>query len=940
MLKNILCIGLMVTISISSQAQKKVLSTDNFASWKHIENRQISNNGNFVSYEWNAQKGDGVLIIYDHTANKNDSIALGYDAQFSPNSDFIALKLKITEDSIRKLKLAKTKKEKMPKDSLLILNLNDKSRQAYPNLSSFQLAEEKSSWLAFLYEYIEPKANTLVNDSISNDSSTVAPQKKTKANKKAKIKDRKDLMVINPVSNQSFTFNRVEEYTLAKEGKTLAMLSKINDTAKVYALITFNTELLKTDTLIQDSMAFKKLTLDKAGQQLAFLASADTTKEKVYALYYCFLNKTAPTVIIDTLTPGMVKNWSPSENGSLYFSDDASKLFLGTAAKPKISKKDSVLAEEIPKLDVWSWMDKEIQPMQLKKLNKEKKRTYTGVYRIKEKKFLQLADTTIQSVRLINKNNGEWALGSNDLPYQRASSWSGKWLDDYYLINLKNGEKNAILSGKSQAHLSPNGNYTLWYELSDSSYYAVINKSGKQIALTKHLPVAFYNEQNDVPNDPYPYGIMGWAANDAYVFIYDRYDIWKIDPCGKQNAVNITQNWGRKNKCQLRYKKLESDEVFIPMHKAIILELFNESNNKAGYYQCDLNQAQYPEKLIDGDFMLGNLQKAKEANRVLWSTQTVSEFPEIKYSGLDFKDEIILSESNPQQKDFNWATTEIVSWVSFANDTLKGILYKPENFDVNKKYPMVVYFYERSSEDIHRHYIPSPSRSIINKTFYASNGYLVFVPDIVYSTGNPGQNAYDAIVSGVNFLTNKYAFINAQKIGLQGQSWGGYQTSYLITQTNMFAAAMAGAPVSNMTSAYGGIRWGNGMSRMFQYEHTQSRIGGTLWEKPLQYIENSPVFYAPKVNTPLLIMHNDNDGAVPWYQGIEYFMALRRLDKPVWLLNYNDMDHNLESKYWANRMDLSKRMMQFFNHYLKDEPAPEWIIKGLPAIKKGDELGY
>jgi len=281
-----------------------------------------------------------------------------------------------------------------------------------------------------------------------------------------------------------------------------------------------------------------------------------------------------------------------------------------------------------------------------------------------------------------------------------------------------------------------------------------------------------------------------------------------------------------------------------------------------------------------------------------------------------------------------------VEWTSFSGEKLKGLLYKPENLDPNHKYPMVVYFYERNSELLNRHQHPSPSHSTINKTFYNSNGYLVFVPDITYRDGYPGQSAYNAIVSGTQHLINKYPFVDEKHIGLQGQSWGGYQTAYLITQTDMFAAGMAGAPVSNMTSAYGGIRWETGISRMSQYEHTQSRIGGTLWEKPLHYIENSPLFYAPKVNTPLLMMHNDNDGAVPWYQGIEYFVALRRLDKPVWMLTYNDEPHNLKTTSWANRVDLSTRMFQFFNHYLKGKPMPEWMEKGVPAIEKGKNLGY
>ncbi|MFH2095158.1 MAG: prolyl oligopeptidase family serine peptidase, partial [Bacteroidota bacterium] len=216
-------------------------------------------------------------------------------------------------------------------------------------------------------------------------------------------------------------------------------------------------------------------------------------------------------------------------------------------------------------------------------------------------------------------------------------------------------------------------------------------------------------------------------------------------------------------------------------------------------------------------------------------------------------------------------------------------------------------------------------------------GYVIFIPDIHYGTGTPGKDASDAIISGTDYILSK-GFVDENRIGLQGQSWGGYQVAWLITQTNKYAAAMAGAPVSNMISAYGGIRWESGISRQFQYEVAQSRIGASLWEKPDLYLENSPVFFADRVNTPLLIMHNDNDGAVPWYQGIEYFTALKRLQKPVWMLTYNDEDHNLKNR--PNCMDLSIRMAQFFDHYLKDAPAPVWMVNGIPAVKKGKENGY
>jgi dipeptidyl aminopeptidase/acylaminoacyl peptidase len=385
---------------------------------------------------------------------------------------------------------------------------------------------------------------------------------------------------------------------------------------------------------------------------------------------------------------------------------------------------------------------------------------------------------------------------------------------------------------------------------------------------------------------------------------------------------------------------LDSELQYIPSNQPLLLSAFDERTMSQGFFSTDFSAVKDPELLVMDKFYFANIKKAKEADKILWSKQNVSVFPDLWTSDLKFENTRKMSEANAQQKDFIWPKVIMVDWNSFSGEELKGLLYLPENLDPNKKYPVIVYFYEKNSELIYRHQQPSPSHSTINKTLYCSNGYLVFIPDITYKTGYPGQSAYNAIVSGTQYLINNFPFVDKERIGLQGQSWGGYQTAYLITQTDMYAAAMAGAPVSNMTSAYGGIRWESGVSRMFQYEHQQSRIGGSLWDKPLHYIENSPLFYAPKVNTPLLMMHNDNDGAVPWYQGIEFFVALRRLNKPVWMLTYNDEPHNLKTTSWANRVDLSTRMFQFFNHYLKGKPMPAWMEKGVPAIEKGKNPGY
>jgi dipeptidyl aminopeptidase/acylaminoacyl peptidase len=249
---------------------------------------------------------------------------------------------------------------------------------------------------------------------------------------------------------------------------------------------------------------------------------------------------------------------------------------------------------------------------------------------------------------------------------------------------------------------------------------------------------------------------------------------------------------------------------------------------------------------------------------------------------------------------------------------------------------MIIYFYERLSDGLRNYIPPTPTPSRLNISFYVSRGYLVFAPDIRYSKGQPAKDAYNYVVSGAKALAAK-PWVDAKHIGIQGQSWGGYQVMTLITQTNMFKAAWAGAPVVNMTSAYGGIRWESGVNRQFQYEKGQSRIGASFWERPDLYMQNSPLFHLQKVNTPVVIMSNDADGAVPWYQGIETFTALRRLGKKVWMLNYNGEAHNLVER--KNRKDIQIRQQQFFDWQLKGAAPPEWITQGVPAVKKGRTLG-
>jgi dipeptidyl aminopeptidase/acylaminoacyl peptidase len=326
----------------------------------------------------------------------------------------------------------------------------------------------------------------------------------------------------------------------------------------------------------------------------------------------------------------------------------------------------------------------------------------------------------------------------------------------------------------------------------------------------------------------------------------------------------------------------------------------------------------------------GNLTRARDAERYMVTRSDYREFPDI-WAGTSLTALTKISNAMPEQDEYARGNVRLHSWISADGDSLAGLLYTPDGFDPSKKYPMVVYFYETHSDGLHG-YVRPAGRNIVNPTVYNSLGYIVFMPDIKYTDGFPGPSAYKSIVPGVQSLIQA-GFVDKDAIGIGGQSWGGYQTAYLVTQTNLFKAAVPNATVVNMTSAYGGIRWGTGISRSFQYERGQSRIGGSLWEYPERFIENSPLFFADRIQTPVLFMANDNDGAVPWYQGIEFFVAMRRLGKEAYMVNYNGDEHNPTKR--ANQLDIDRKQLEFFGHHLRGEPKPAWMERGIPFLEKG-----
>ncbi|UCS92881.1 prolyl oligopeptidase family serine peptidase [Echinicola marina] len=934
MTKRITIVFLLFVLAISALAQqKRPLTHDDYDQWEAISSTKITTNGLWVGYEVNPQEGDGRIEVVSHDdPSLVIKVPRGTDFNFSNDGNWAIGKIKAESDTVRFLKLRGKGSKEFPKDSLFILHLETSALEKFPEIKSYQLPRKKAGWMAI---HFYPEKD--IKDSIASDSTEqVKKQKKLKT-------DGTKLVVRNFDGSIVYEFDRVDRYGFSEEGNLLYMVNAKQDTLNNAGISLLNLESGREIVVDSGKTKYANVAFSKDLKKFAFIASSDSAKaEKPYFQLFLFdIKKGTKQEIVNKDTKGILSESRIAENGRLQFSDNSERLFFSLREDYKAyayEEDTTILDEERVALDIWSWGDKDIQPMQLKNKSKEESKAYLAVYELKSAKMLQLADRRLDNINLDSKAKQDKAIITDDHPYRINYSWDIQIGRDIYLVDIKTGTRKLIVENASgYPSLSPEGKYVNWYSYRDSAWLAYDIAENKLINLTDGVQGEFYDQLHDSPSMPGSYGTAGWLENDEAVIVYDQYDIWKIDPKSKQSPVCLTKGLGKRNNIVFRREALDHEKEYIDPKAPFVLSAFNDINKRSGYFLGDIKGNEEPEELIYSDHSYFGLDKAKNTDDIILRRSTFQEYPDVYASNLDRFDLVQLSDANPQQENIKWGTVELTEYMTLKGDSLQGLIYKPENFDTNKQYPMMVYFYERRSNSLHNYIAPAPSASIINISYFVSNGYVVFVPDIKYEIGLPGPSAYDCVVPGVQSVIAK-GYVDPENIAIQGQSWGGYQVAYLITQTDMFKAAGAGAPVANMTSAYGGIRWGSGMSRMFQYEQTQSRIGGTLWEKPMHYVENSPLFYADRVKTPVLIMHNDADGAVPWYQGIEFFMSLKRNRTPAWLLVYNGEDHNLRKR--KNRKDLSIRLSQFFDHYLKGAPAPLWMTEGIPAVEKGKTLKY
>lgn len=932
-MKRTLLLILYLTFCLLASSQtKKSLTIDDLSGWNRITESVISDDGSLCGFVFEPWDGDPVLRLVDNNGSEKASFECASGIKLTSDSRFMIFTIATSKSKIKELKLKKTKNEDMPVNSLGIYDVQKNTTDTVMRLKSYKLPVKWPGWLAY---QCEPAKESRKENSRQAADTTSANKEKPKTESE---ENGYHLFIRNLIEGTTDTIKFVTGYVLADEAPVLLCSTTGDEKSFEPGVMVINLEKNKRSDIFTEKGKFRQLTISKEGKRAAFLVSSDI-KDKTGNTFSLFWWDGSGKALLaaNRGTPGIPEKWIINENARLIFGENSSRLFFGTSPEYKI-KDTTVLDEDRPNVDIWHYAEGKLHTVQVIDKAKDLNKSYLAVFHCDKKKVVQLATPEMPETQLIDKGDSPKVLAWSNLPYQVESMWeSSPERYDFWLVDVITGTAQKLKENyRTRIRPSPAGKYLYWYHNMDSSWYSYEIAGGHEYRLTTPGSLPCHDELNDIPNVAPSYPAPGWFKNDNAFLISDRYDIWSLDPKGANKPVNITIN-GRETRTTYSLIDFDPENEYIDPSVLQYLTAFDEKTKGSSFYSIDMRKKDPPVHLTGGDYRLDRPLKARNSSAIIYSMETFGLFPDYYISDLSFSNSKKLTDANPQQKEFLWGSVELIKWISLDGEEIEGLLYKPEGFDPRVKYPMIVNFYERSSSGLHGHHIPEPGRSTIDYHYYTSNGYLIFNPDVHYKTGYPGQSAYNCVMPGIMSLIQK-GFVDEKRIGAQGHSWGGYQVAYLATRTDLFAAIESGAPVVNMYSAYGGIRWETGLNRSFQYEHQQSRIGATIWEAPHLYWENSPLFSIEKVTTPILIMSNDKDGHVPWWQGIEYFIALRRLGKPAWLLNYNGEPH------WPlkhpNKVDFQKRMSQFFAHYLKGEPMPQWMKEGVPATEKEFTLGY
>ena len=944
--------------------ERQTLTFPDLMKVRQVRSPTISSGGGWVALEAVPDRGDGEVLVYSTDGPTSYSIPMAGGPVISADEAWVAARVEPSFEERETLE-----RSEVPRPGLALLDTGSGALMEWEDVQRFAFSAD-GRWLIRLHHAVDEASEEAEGGQQEEQEGAAQPEeeapeeaRRAEGQESEEPRVREDpgtLMVLRDLSSGEETEIRdVKRFSLHPESPWLAyVVASPGGEGDGLYLHSLEPGSQPASLEAGEFIQVNGLAWWEEGRALAWVSAQEDEEGDTGpgAISY-WDGEAVRAVSLDAALPA---DWEIPLDTRLAWSADGRRLFYGArpteegeeaAAGATETAEATGTTEEVfdpydmeailetREVDVWHTDDPYINPNQKVMWSRLQRRTHTGVYHLDRGSAVQLGDEDL--IIQGYPDNPDRAMATTDLPYRKESTWTGG-AEDLYLVDLESGQRTLVVEGYQgggsaasswigayapSVSLSPEGRFLVWFM--NDHWHLYDAETGDTRNLTRGLDVEFFDVDHDYPSPRGGHGIGGWVEEDAAVLIHDKWDLWRF-PTDGSSPVNLTQGQGMAQEMVLRVLRVDPELDAYPENARIHLSSFDWKDKSFGFFATRARLGGL-ETLLDQEERVRLVQKADNAHRLLFTREKYDEFPDLWVANLAFENPRKVSDVNPGLLDrFAWGTSMLVEWTSDDGVPLQGVVILPGNYQEGRRYPVLTYFYRFFSQRLHEFNQP-----VINHRpsfpIYASDGYLVFLPDVRFEVGRPGLSSLKSVVPGVKKLV-EMGLADPDALGLHGHSWSGYTTSYIVTQTDIFAAAVAGAPVSNMTSAYGGIRWGSGLARQFQYEQTQSRLSGSLWEARPDYIENSPLFYTDKIRTPLVIMHGDEDEAVPWYQSIEFYLALRRTGKEAVFLQYRGEPHHPQK--YANKLDYSLKMKAFFDHYLKGAPAPDWWAEGIPYSGK------
>ena len=894
----------------------RALEISDVADWQRVSGMTLSEDTKWYGYALMPNEGDGQLFLKRREDGKTHEFKVGPGSggiEFSHDGVWAAFRSAALDKDAK----AAARRKEPAASKIILVNLADGEQTEFESIQRFAFSSENPRWLAL--QKRRPKERP------SGDKGWKGT----------------DLLLRDLKSDVMLNFGNVSEFGFNKSGRWLSMtIDAEHQTGNGLVLLDVDASRLKT--LDTDKAEYRSLSWTREGDALTVLkgVKSDDYEKKLYELMgYRDFDGGEPQLlhVVPDEDAGIPESMTISPNRSPQWTDDRSGLVFGIHDAEKKEKKEDDAdksskeagADEEAGVVVWHWQDKRLQSQQQVQEGQDKNFSYLCVRQVGSDKTLQLATEEMRNASVPRPHRIAIATDNDD--YQRAGSLDGRRYRDVYVIDIATGKRRLALEKYRWMTVpSPTGDQLLYY--ADKHFHVLDVKTGKSKNITKQVKTSFVDTEDDHNVIDPPRSPLGWSQDGRSVLLFDGWDMWNV-PVEGGKAVNLTVN-GRKDKIRyLQRYSLDPDEIGIDLGQPLYISMYGERNKKSGFGRISPGKPGV-EVLVWTDHRYSGLSKAEDHDFFTFIRESESESRDYFATDAAFESPAQLTESNLQQKHFFWSSgARLVDYRSTNGDELQAALFLPANHIEGKKYPTVVYIYEKLSQRLHQY--DGPRVGGFSPAIYTSQGYAVLMPDIVYQVNDPGGSSVACVLPALDAAIAT-GVVDGEHVGLHGHSWGGYQTSFLITQTDRFKAAVAGAPLTNMISMYSSIYWNSGSANQPIFESSQGRFTGGYWENIEAYTKNSPVYFAEEVQTPLLLLHNDEDGAVDWNQGIEYFNTLRRLDKPVVMLQYTGENHGVRKL--PNRKDYSYRMLQFFDHYLKEKSAPEWWSEGVKHLEMKDHI--